>query len=84
MRVMKEVNYQKFRAILSDTSLYGDQILKMMKEKSKDLGLSAKAYDLVYEGLWDLYCKKPQTSDLTGKKLDPFINRIRLLVPPKD
>jgi len=24
MRVMKEVNYQKFRAILSDTNLYGD------------------------------------------------------------
>ena len=30
-----------------------------MKEKAKELGLSTKAYDNVYEGLWDLYCKKP-------------------------
>jgi hypothetical protein len=55
-----------------------------MRERSKELGLSAKAYDGVYEGLWDLYCKKPQTPDITAKKLDPFIQRIKLLVPPAD
>lgn len=33
MRVMKESNYVKFRQILSDTALYGDPILKIMKEQ---------------------------------------------------
>ena len=84
MRVMKDANYLKFRQILSDTSLYGDEVLKIMRERSKDLGLSAKAYDGVYEGIWDLYCKKPQTPDISAKKLDPFIQRIKLLVPPAD
>lgn len=32
MRVMKESNYQKFRQILSDTNMYGDPILKLIKE----------------------------------------------------
>ena len=33
MRVMKENNYIKFRQILSDTALYGDPILKLLKEE---------------------------------------------------
>lgn len=73
MRVMKEANYQKFRQILSDPSLYGDEILRIMKEHSKKLGISKKAYDAVYEGLWDLYCKKPQTPDINPKKLEGFL-----------
>jgi hypothetical protein len=36
---------------------------------------------MVYEGFWDLYCKKPQTSDLTAKKLDGWINKVNLKVP---
>lgn len=31
MRVMKEANYNKFRQILSDPNLYGDEILALMK-----------------------------------------------------
>lgn len=27
MRVMKEANYQRFRSILSDSTLFGDEIL---------------------------------------------------------
>jgi hypothetical protein len=82
MRVMKEANYQKFRQLLSDTSMYGDEILRILKEHSKKLGISKKAYDAVYEGLWDLYCKKPQTPDITAKKLDGFLQRIKLVIPP--
>ena len=31
-----------------------------------------------------MYCKKPQTPDILPKKLDGFIQRIKLTVPPKD
>lgn len=81
---MKEANYQRFRQILSDTTLYGDEILRILKENSKEIGLSNKAYDLIYEGLWDLYCKKSQSPDLNAKKLEGFIQRIKLLIPPQD
>lgn len=39
---------------------------------------------MVYEGLWDLYCKKSQSPDLTAKKLEGFIQRIKLITPPQD
>lgn len=54
-----------------------------LKIHSKKIGLSQKAYDLVYEGLWDLYCKRPQSADLNAKKLDGFVARIKLSVPPQ-
>ncbi len=59
MRVMKEANYKKFRELISDTSQYGDDILRLMKDNAKDLSLSRKAYDMIYESFWDLYCKHP-------------------------
>ncbi len=80
---MKEANYTRFRQILSDASLYGDEILALFKSQNKALGLSKKAYDLVYEGFWDLYCKKPAVSaDIPMKKLDGFIQRVKLITPP--
>jgi hypothetical protein len=54
-----------------------------LKTHAKKIGLSQKAYNLVYEGLWDLYCKRPQTADLNAKKLDGFVARIKLSVPPQ-
>jgi len=85
MRVMKEANYTRLRQILSDLSLYGDEFLALMREQNKHLGLSKKAYDLVYEGFWDLYCKKPaNTADIPVKKLEGFIQRVKLVVPPED
>jgi hypothetical protein len=53
-----------------------------MRERSKDLGISSKAFEMVYEGLWDLYCKKSQSPELNAKKLEGFIQRVKLLVPP--
>lgn len=40
MRVMKDSNYTRFRQILSDPSLFGDEILALMKEHGKTLGIS--------------------------------------------
>lgn len=56
--------------------------MRILREHHKKLGISKKAYDAVYEGLWDLYCKKPQTPDINAKKLDGFVPRIKLVVPP--
>lgn len=36
---------------------------------------------MVYEGFWDLYCKKPATSDLSAQKLAGWINKVNLKVP---
>ena len=73
MRVMKEANYKIFRGILSSAEGFGDPLLAAMRAHHKQLGLSHKAFDAVYEGLWDLYCKKPQTPDLNAKKLEGFV-----------
>lgn len=64
MRVMKEINYLKFRQILSDPELYGDSILQLFaqKENCNELFSHHQAheiYNTIYESFWDLYCKKP-------------------------
>ena len=38
----------------------------------------------MYEGFWDLYTKKPQTPEINVKKLDGFIQRVKLVVPPQE
>lgn len=45
------------------------------------LGISEDTFNLVFEGFWDLYCKKPTTTELNAKKLDGWINKIKLVVP---
>jgi hypothetical protein len=50
----------------------------------KQLGISKKAYDAVYEGFWDIYCKRSQSPDLNPKKLEGFVQRIKLMTPPLD
>lgn len=59
MRVMKEPNYSKFREILRDTATQGDPVLKVIMNNLEELGISKATFDLVFEGFWDLYCKKP-------------------------
>lgn len=44
MRIMKEPNYSKFRAILSETLLFGDEVLALFKDQHKVLGVSRKAF----------------------------------------
>lgn len=85
MRVMKEANYAKFRSILSDPAQYGDEVLALMAEYGEVLGISKEAYDMVYEGFWDLYCKKPHASaEIAPKKLEGFLQKVKLVVPPQD
>jgi len=58
-------------------------VLALMAEHGDKLGLSKEAYDMVYEGFWDLYCKKPHASaDLPVKKLEGFLSKVRLIVTP--
>jgi hypothetical protein len=46
--------------------------------------VSSNSYHMIHEGFWDLYCKKPATTDLTSKKLDGWVNFINLKVPRWD
>lgn len=82
MRVMKEANYKKFRELLSDTSQWGDDILRVLRDNYKELSISRKMFDAVYDSFWDLYCKHSKVPDLTPKKLDAFIQKVKLIVPP--
>jgi len=84
MRNMKEPNYSKIREILRDPKKYGDITLAKMMEGCEKLGMSSNSYHMVHEGFWDLYCKKPATSDLTSKKLDGWVNFINMKVPHYD
>ena len=82
---MKEANYQKFRSLLSDLSIYGDEVLALLREHHELFNLPPQVYDMVYEGFWDLYCKKPdQTADIPPKKLEGFITKVKLITPPTD
>ncbi len=82
---MKESNYIKFRQLLSDPAQYGDEVLALLAEHGDKLGLSKAAYDMVYEGFWDLYCKKPHASaEIPVKKLEGFLSKVKLIVPPSD
>lgn len=86
MRVMKESNYIKFRQILSDPACFGDQVLRMFADFNECeylMGVdSFNVFKAVYESFWDLYCKKPQTQDINIKKLDGFIQKVKLIVNP--
>jgi len=81
MRNMKEPNYSKLREVLRDPRLYGDPLMKKLCEGADTIGISANSYNMVHEGFWDLYCKKPATTDLTAKKLDGWVNFVNLKLP---
>lgn len=82
---MKESNYAKLRQLLSDPGQYGDEVLALLAEHGDKLGLAKDAYDMVYEGFWDLYCKKPHAqAEIPVKKLEGFLSKVKLIVPPTD
>ena len=84
MRNMKEPNYSRIREILRDPKKYGDLTLAKMAEGCEKVGMSFNSYHMIHEGFWDLYCKKPATTDLTSKKLDGWVNFINMKVPRYD
>lgn len=85
MRAMKEANYSKFRSIVADPNLFGDEVLALLSNESEALGISSEVCTLLHESFWDLYCKKPASiSDIPVKKLEGFLAKVKLIVPPKD
>lgn len=78
---MKEGNYNKMREILSDTKLFGDPVMKILKENQDALGLENDVFDLIYEGFWDLYTLKPKTAELSNKKLVQWITKVIMSIP---
>jgi hypothetical protein len=80
---MKEPNYSKFREIIRTPRMMGNPTLRALAYKAEEIGISLNAYNMVHEGFWDLYCKKPfPSTGLTTKKLETFINYVNLKVSP--
>jgi len=78
MRVMKEPRYTQFRELVRDPARYGDRVLAQIAEHCESLGIPRNSYQMIHEGFWDIYCKKPQSTDITAKKLEGWINLIKL------
>jgi len=55
-------------------------VLASLSQFAEAAGLSKNSFNMIYEGFWDLYCRKPGTADLTAKKLENFTNLINLKV----
>jgi len=70
--------------LLSDTTQWGDLVLKEMSERAQEIGIDYKTMELVLECFWDIYCRKTVVPELTAKKLEPFLLRVKLSVPPQD
>lgn len=82
MRLMKEPNYSKLRATIRNPALNGDIMLRVLLDQAENLGINQNSFNMVHEGFWDLYCKKPATTDLTTKKLENWYANIVLKVFP--
>ena len=50
-----------------------------MREYQVDLGFEADIFDLVYEGFWEVYTFKAQIPDVSAKKLQAWIPKIKLV-----
>jgi len=79
MRIMKEPNYSLFRQLIRDPNRMGDPFMSILRQNIEVLGIPLNTYNIVYEGFWDLYCKKPSSSELNVRKLEGWINRINLI-----
>ena len=79
MRIMKEPNYSLFRQLIRDPNRMGDPILRILSKNIESLGISKNSFNIIYEGFWDLYCKKPASSELNVRKLEGWIGRINLV-----
>lgn len=80
-RALREPNFSKLRSILRDPKHQGDPIFAYLLEHSDEVGISQNSMQMVYEGFWDIYCKKPATTDWTAKKLAGWENFVNLRLP---
>lgn len=80
MRTMKEEKYYDLRQILS--SFMGSPILRLIKDNQEALDFDPDVFDLVYEGFWDLYTFHPKIRDVSARKLQAWIQKIKLSSGP--
>ena len=80
MRTMKADNYDNLRQLLSN--FMGSPILRLIKENQEKLEIDPEVFDLVYEGFWDLYTFHPQVRDVSARKLQAWILKIKLQSGP--
>jgi hypothetical protein len=78
MTKMADIKYQGLRELLRDPCRMGDRVLAQMITNADDLGIKRNTFSMVYEGFWDLYWKKPGTSDIKPKALENWLNHIKL------
>lgn len=77
---MKAENYDNLRQLLSN--FMGSPILRLIKENQEKLEIDPEVFDLVYEGFWDLYTFHPQVRDVSARKLQAWILKIKLQSGP--
>ena len=80
MRTMKPDKYEQLRALLSN--FVGSPALRIIKDNMAKLDMDPDVFDLVYEGFWDLYTFHPQLRDVSARKLQGWIQKVRLQSGP--
>ena len=80
MRSMKEAKYNEFRELLD--KFMGSPILRLIKDNQEKLEMDPEVFDLVYNGFWDLYTLKPKMRDVSARKLQAWIQKIKLSSGP--
>ena len=80
MRSMKEEKYDYMRGVLD--KFLGSPILRLIKDNQDKLDMDPEVFDLIYNGFWDLYTLKPKMRDVSARKLQAWIQKIKLSSGP--
>ena len=80
MRTMKTDKYEELRKLL--TNFMGNPVLRLIKDNQEALDLDPDVFDLVYEGFWDLYTFHTALTDVSARKLQTWITKIKLQSGP--
>lgn len=81
MRTLKPDKYEQLRTLLS--SFLGSPVLRIIKDNMQALDLDPDVFDLVYEGFWDLYTFHPQVKEISARKLQTWIQKVKLISRPE-
>ena len=80
MRTIADEKYNELRKLLSN--FFGSPILRIIKDNMEALEMDPEIFDLVYEGFWDLYTLHSVLRDVSNRKLQAWIQRIKLSSGP--
>ena len=80
MRTMKEPNNANFRQLLREKA--GGIVMNLIRDNQALLGLDPYVFDLAFESFWDLYTLRGHLIEVSPKKLQNWINKIRLQTNP--